>query len=260
MPVSRPRPRTGPAGRRSRRERAREESTAEAVSAADSDVRQWSDPGPPETPVAIAVSLVPVRPFTAPLDDESDRALLSAVNNLLGTGWTLHTDPDVTRLRRGEAEWDEWLSFVRSGRLKLRFLMEQPGSRLDPFWAINALDLASHIVRCLLVGFRMAEIDGRLDGAPWGAAATFNGFAERRVFFIDADRYVGPRLRDLYPSLIRDGVLTEPADAVGIAAQLVADLARVHDVSGHSTWVAGLGPRLLLHDEQLRHWKGRLGA
>jgi hypothetical protein len=223
------------------RERTREEEAAAARSEAVGLIQYWTSADTTRTPspIWITTGQSPVEHSETHLDETSDRAFVAAASTLLLGEWELVREPDSSTLKRD----DEFLSVSRRGEHSAHFLTERPESAIDPPWAINAMDLAGDIACCLLVPFLAHESDPRLARPVWAAAVTISGIAARRVFFIDRDRYTTPDVRPRYPAIVRTRVMSEPADVVGLAAQVIADVARLHGVTGFDHWLPGLGPR-----------------
>lgn len=244
-----------------RREQLRVDERSKAVGGAVGLLALWGGPDAPR--LSIVAGHRPIPDLDVPLDDESDAALMAAARELLLPHWVLQRDPDLTLLKR-EEPWDqpgnEFVQLKRDGELTSRFVCERPGWEIDPNWLINALDLAAELVASLLVAFRLGELDSRLRAEAWGSAVTITGYRDKKLFFDRPGRGIGPNTRANLPRVIRSAVLTEPADAVRLAAQVVNDVARLHDTAGFASWVPGLGGRLVRHLDRLARFEGRLGS
>jgi hypothetical protein len=244
-----------------RREQFRVDERSKAVGGAVGLLALWGGPDAPR--MSIVAAHRPIPDLDIPLDDESDAALMAAARELLLPQWVIERDPEVTLLKR-EEPWDqpgnEFVQLKRDGEFTSRFVCERPGWEIDPDWLINALDLAGELVASLLLPFRLGELDTRVRAGAWGSAVTITGYRGRKLFFDRSGRGVAPSTRTDLPKVIRSGVLTEPADAVGLAAQVVNDVARLHDTAGFASWVSGLGGRLVTHMDRLAPFAGRLGT
>ena len=244
-----------------RREQSRADERSRAVGGAIGLLAYW---GGPDTPhFSIIAAHRPIPDLDLPMDDESDAALLAAARELLLPHWNLERDPDLTLLKR-EEPWDqpnnEFVQLKRDGELTSRYVCDRPGWNIDPDWAINAMDLAAEIVASLLLPFRLGELDTRLRPDAWGSAVTITGYRGKKLFFGRPGRGIAPSPRTNLPKVMRSALLTEPADAVGLAAQVVNDVSRLHDTAGFTSWVQGLGGRLVSHVDRLAPFEGRLGT
>jgi hypothetical protein len=244
-----------------RREQSRAEERSKAVGGAVGQLAYWGGPDTPQMAIIAAHRSVP--DLDLPVDDESDAALLAAARELLLPQWVLERDPDLTVLKR-EEPWDqpnhEFVQLKRDGELISRYVCDRPGWEIDPDWAINAMDLVAEIVASLLLPFRLGELDTRLRPDAWGSAVTITGYRGRKLFFGRPGTGLAPSSRTNLPKVMRSALLTEPADAVGLAAQVVNDVSRLHDTAGFTSWAQGLGGRLVSHLDRLAAFEGRLGS
>lgn len=241
------------------RERAADDEVAEAIGALSSGAMWHIGAGTAEDLLGVHVRARPIRAPTIPLDETLDQALSVTAASLLLPGWELQTGPKDSSLRRD----NEWVSLDSTGLLTMDFLAVRPGGKLDPEWAVNATDLASELIACLLLPFALAAEDQRIDWAPFAAAAAIHSWAGKSLFFPPSGPRQAPQPRPGPtlpggPYAQRAGVIAQESDAVELAIRVVKDLARIYGVRGADAWALRLPGLLHGHNDRLRPWESAL--
>jgi hypothetical protein len=241
------------------RERAADDEVAQAIGALSSGVNWHVGAGTAEDSLGVHVRARPIRAPSIPLDETLDHALDVAATSLLLPGWELQTGPKESSLRRD----NEWVSLDSTGLLTMDFLAVRPGWKLDPEWAVNATDLASELVACLMLPFALAAEDVRIEWAPFAAVAAIHSWAGKSLFFPPSGPRQAPQPRPGPnlpggPYAQRSGVIAQESDAVALAIQVVKDLARIYGVRGADAWALRLPGQLQGHNDRLRPWEHAL--